>query len=159
MWPVLVPLAGLALTIRVQPHVRAQRITRLAMASRLLWRDYGLGSSTYWETVETLRKLILTCFMLFVGTAGGSSKLLRLAIAAAISAAYVALLAVARPFRRRNDFFLACASNLLLACCFISGAVLHICNEGQDDCERFIGLPLTERSATVLFVLLTARPT
>jgi hypothetical protein len=156
MWPVLVPLAGLALTIRVQPHVRAQRITRLAFASRLLWRDYEVGTSIYWETIETLRKLTLTCFLLLVDTAGGSSKLFRLAIAASVSAAYLAVLALARPFRQRDDLFLACASNLLLTCVFISGAVLHICNEGDAACDRFIGLGLTERTAAVAFVLLTA---
>jgi hypothetical protein len=44
----------------------------------------------------------------------------------------------------------------LLVCCFISGEILHICNEGQPDCDRFVGLSMTERSATVAFVLLTA---
>jgi hypothetical protein len=155
MWPVLAPLAGLALTIRVQPHVRAQRITRLAFASRLLWRDYEVVNSVYWETIETLRKLTLTCFLLFVDTAAGSSKLFRLVIAAAISAAYLAVLALARPFRQRDDLFLACASNLLLTCCFISGAVVRFCIEGDAACDRLIGLGLTERTATVAFVLLT----
>jgi hypothetical protein len=62
------------------------------------------------------RKLFLTAMILFFDTSGGADRLLRLVIAAVVSATYLALLALARPFKRADDLYLACTANLLLSC-------------------------------------------
>lgn len=103
-----------------------------------------------------VRKLFLTCFMLFIDLRQGSSKLLRLAIATAVSALYLAALALARPFQHRDDLFLACLANLLLICSFVAGGILHVCNDGPAACDALVGLGLTETSVTLVFFLLTA---
>jgi hypothetical protein len=103
-----------------------------------------------------MRKLFLTCFMLFVDLRQGSSKILRLAIATAVSALYLAALALARPYQHRDDLFLACLANLLLICAFVTGGILHLCNDDPEACDALVGLGLTERSATLVFFLLTA---
>ena len=48
LWPVLVPLAFLALLLWIRSEVRAQRITPLATACRFLWRDYEVDF-LFWE--------------------------------------------------------------------------------------------------------------
>jgi hypothetical protein len=153
LWPVLVPLTFLVLLLRVRASIVDQRITGLANACRFLWRDYN-GRFHYWEIVDLVRKLVLTAMMIFVDVEYGSSKILRLVIAAIISVAYLAVIAVAHPFRRADDLYLACLANLLLTCCFISGIVIQIC-EGEDNraCLEYIGLGLDWYSSTVLLIL------
>ena len=48
LWPVLVPLAFLALLLWIRSEVRAQRVTPLATACRFLWRDYEVAF-LFWE--------------------------------------------------------------------------------------------------------------
>jgi len=64
------------------------------------------------------RKILLSAVIIFVDTEFGSSRMLRLVLAVIIAAMYLAILALARPFKRLDDMYLA---NLLLTCCFASG--------------------------------------
>jgi hypothetical protein len=154
LWFVLVPSSFLILLLRVQASIVDQRITGLANACRFLWRDYN-ARSHYWELVDLVRKLILTAMIIFVDMEYGSSKILRLVIAAIISVAYLTILAVTHPFRRADDLYLACLSNLLLACCFISGIVIQICDRNDNSgCLELIRLGLDWYSATVFLVVL-----
>lgn len=154
LWFVLVPLTFLAFLLRVRASVVNQRITGLANACRFLWRDYH-ACFHYWEVVDLVRKLLLTAVIIFVDVEYGSSKILRLVIAAIVSVAYLAVIAVAHPFRRSDDLYLACLSNLLLTCCFISGIVIQICEGGDDNlaCKELIGLNLDWYSSTVFFMV------
>eukprot|EP00961_Rhodomonas_salina_P034823 469002-Rhodomonas_salina.3 len=143
LWPVMVPLAGLLLALSVQSSERQpeQHITKRASASCFLWRDYD-SRVLYWEVVDMARKLILTALILFVDTAEGSTRMLRLVIAAIILAMYLALLAVVRPCKRGDDLHRACLSNLLLNCCFVSGFAIKLCDDGawkEQTCESLIG--------------------
>jgi len=50
LWPVLVPLAFLALLLWIRNDVRAQRVGPVALACRFLWRDYDpAGGFLFWE--------------------------------------------------------------------------------------------------------------
>jgi len=119
LWPVLVPLTFLALLLSIRSEVRAQRSSSLARACRFLFRDYDPGF-LFWEVVDLGRKLFLASLVLFIQTNEGSSKLLRLVVASVVSGLYLAALALARPFKRADDLYLACTANLLLMCCFCS---------------------------------------
>jgi hypothetical protein len=127
LWVVLVPMSCLALVLRVQGCVRAMRISPLANACRFLWKDYDQGF-LYWEVVDLLRKLMLTVLVLFVDTEFGDSRLLRLALGAMVSATYLALLTLTRPFKHSEDLHLACMSSLLLTGCFVSGLIIKLLN-------------------------------
>jgi hypothetical protein len=153
LWPVVVPLTFLVLLLRVRASMINQRITGLANACRFLWRDYN-ERFHYWEIIDLVRKVLLTAIIIFINVEPGSSRILRLVIAAIISGAYLAAIAVAHPFRRADDLYLACLANLLLTCCFISGIVIQIC-EGEDDraCLEYIGLGLDWYSSTVLLIV------
>ena len=70
LWPVLVPLAFLALLLWIRPAVRAQRIGPLARACRFLWRDYD-PRLLFWEVVDLGRKLFLASLVLFIQTGDG----------------------------------------------------------------------------------------
>lgn len=142
LWPVLVPAVFLLLTLRVRSSVRNHHMTRLAHATRFLWRDYDV-SFVWWEVVDMARKLVLTSGILFVDTEYGARRLLRLQVASILSATYLALLALARPYRNSADLYLACTSNLLLTCSFVSGVGIKLCEEGQwrQTCQDFTGLP------------------
>ena len=106
----------------------------------------------FWEVADTTRKLILTSFVLFVDTNYGSRKLLRACVALFVSSLYLAALALARPFKRDTDLYLACTSNLLLICCFVSGIVVKLCEEW--DCYEIIGFT-NSVGATASVILLS----
>jgi hypothetical protein len=125
LWPVLVPLFFLGLVLLVRRAVMDKQITSLANACKFLWADYK-PNFLFWEVVNMHRKLLLVALILFVDTENGSSRMLRLVFAVLIQIMYLAILAVARPFQRTDDFYIACLSNLLLACCFTSGNSIHI---------------------------------
>jgi hypothetical protein len=114
----------------------------LAKSCRFLWRDYE-PEYMHWEVVDLLRKLFLTSMIIFVDVDSGSSKILRLVVAAIVSGGYLATLALARPFHRADDLFLACTANLLLTCSFVSGIVIHICDTVDGNaCSEYLGLNL-----------------
>jgi len=155
VWPVLVPLAYLLLLTKVRSTVRLKRSTPLTNACRFLWRDYNVGL-LYWEVVDLLRRLVLTSIILFVDTEHGSGKMLRLVLGAMISAMYLGILALARPYRRPDDLYLACLSNILLACCFVSGIAIKLCEEGswEDSCYALTSFANSYQS-TVFVIILT----
>ena len=140
LW-LLVPLFGLMLLVSVRSSVCAQRPSNLANACRFLWRDYN-PIFMYWEISDVMRKILLTALILFVDTEFGDIRLLRLWIAASVSGAYLALLALARPYKLAEDLYLACTSNLLLLCCFLSGIAIKLCEDQawEQKCMEFLGL-------------------
>mmetsp|Transcript_15167 Transcript_15167/g.45702 ORF Transcript_15167/g.45702 Transcript_15167/m.45702 type:complete len:518 (-) Transcript_15167:419-1972(-) len=95
--------------------------------------------------------------VLFIDQEYGSRKLLRTVVAGIVSAMFLTILALARPYRRSDDLYLACVANLLLTCCFASGVVIQLCDstlyEGM--CYTLVGYK-TSRSATTFVVVLTA---
>ena len=110
LWPVLVPIVYAALLSQVRQKVRkASTNSPLARATRFLWKDYR-SDFLVWDLVDTLRKLLLTSFVLFVDTETGSRKLLRLFLALLLLSAYLAVLCLARPFKMSSDLYLACMS-------------------------------------------------
>merc|ERR1719473_1025553 len=139
LWPVLVPLAFLALLLSIRSEVRAQRDRATARARRFLWRDYD-PRFLFWEVVDLGRKLFLASLVLFIQTDTGSSKLLRLFVASVISALY-----------------LAGTANLLLACCFISGMVIQLCESAayEEMCKTLVGFD-SAHGASEFVVALTA---
>ena len=149
----LVPLIFLLPLTRVRTAVTAQRRTPLANACRFLWCDYDAGL-LFWEVIDLLRRLLLTSIILFVDTENGSSKMLRLVLGTIISAMYLGILALVRPYKRSDDLYLACLSNMLLACCFASGITIKLCEEGSwaDKCYAFTGF--SDAYQSTLFVLI-----
>eukprot|EP00961_Rhodomonas_salina_P184141 2486494-Rhodomonas_salina.1 len=106
--------------------------------------------------VDMLRKLLLTSLILFVDTEYGSSKLLRLVLAAIVTVLYLAVLALARPFKHAEDLYLACTANLLLACAFISGIAIKLCGEEWDhvvECKALVGLSSSYQTNVFVVVL------
>ncbi|EOD35913.1 hypothetical protein EMIHUDRAFT_110524 [Emiliania huxleyi CCMP1516] len=156
LWPVLVPLAFLVLLLSIRSEVRAQRVRATARASRFLWRDYD-PRLLFWEVVDMGRKLFLASLVLFIQTDTGSSKILRLFVASVVSALYLAVLALARPFKRSADLYLACTANLFLACCFTSGTVIQLCESAayEDMCKTLVGFE-SARGASEFVIVLTA---
>ncbi|EOD14409.1 hypothetical protein EMIHUDRAFT_451815 [Emiliania huxleyi CCMP1516] len=153
LWPVLVPLGFLALLLRVRKPVAAQRATPLSRATSFLWRDYSAGF-LFWEVLDLVRKIFLTSMVLFIDQEYGSRKLLRTVVAAIVSAMFLTILALARPYRRSDDLGLACVSNLLLTCCFASGVVVQLC-DSTEQCYELVGFS-GSLGATTFVVVLTA---
>ena len=138
LWPVLVPMVYAELLRRALPDIRAGRSSlRLAQATRFLWKDY-LPGFLFWEVADTARKLLLTSAILFVDTEAGSRKLLRLCLAILVTTLYLSALCLARPYAMVTDLYLACMSNAMLICCFVSGVVIKVCEE--HDCFGIVGL-------------------
>ena len=73
----------------------------------------------FWELIDMARKLLLTSFILFVDQEHGSTKVLRLYLAALVEAVYLLVLCLARPQRRLDNLYLACTANLFLMLCFL----------------------------------------
>ena len=154
MWPVAIPAMYVKLLRRVRPRVLTGHTSEvLAHATRFLWRDYN-AAYLFWEIADTARKLILTSFVLFVDTNLGSRKLLRTCIATFVSSMYLAVLALARPFKRDSNLYLACTSNLLLICCFMSGIVVKLCEDW--DCYAIVGFNNSVAASSIVILLSAA---
>ena len=139
--------------------MQSKQVTSLTEACSFLWRDYD-ESMLFWDIVDIMRKIFLTGFINLIDIEEGSSRALRLIVAASISAMYMGVLALTRPYKRLDDLFLAYLSNLLLVLTFISGIILQQCEEDQDDisasCQKFIGRSFNSEKATMLVVGITA---
>jgi hypothetical protein len=154
IWSVITPLLFLCLLLSVRESVRSRRISPLAESCRFLWRDYD-ESMMFWDVIDTFRKLFLTGFIMFVDQKEGSSKLFRLVVANIVTGLYVSFLAIARPYKNREDLHLAVISNLLLLCMFSSGIVIQLCNYNDETCTLFIGMGWDSYSSTI-FAIATA---
>ena len=75
--------------------------------------------------IDLTRKIFLTSMVLFIDQENGSIKLQRLVVAAIVSSMFATILALARPYRRSDDLYLACVANLMLTCCFCAGVVIQ----------------------------------
>jgi len=155
IWPVLLPLLMFGLLWKVRHLVRAKRTTPLAEACSFLWRDYNEGY-LYWEIIDLYRKLFLTGFILLIDKDEGSTRILRLLVATAVSLVYFGILLRVRPYKQAGNLDLAFVSNILLMLCFILGTVLHFCDDnGEVECKRYIGRGFTSYRASLLVVLIS----
>ena len=164
VWMVLTPLMFLVLLIRVKRSVQEGSPTRLALACRFLWEDYS-NSAIFWDVIDTIRKLCLTGFIMFIDPQEGSNKTIRLSVAAIISVFYLGMLAASRPYKRLDDLYIAIASNICLACSFVAGITLHLCGDninesgrpsGSDGiCAASVGLSLDSYKASIILVFLS----
>ena len=77
VWPVAVPCSCLLLLSSISHRLKTRSSTPLVTASRFLWRDYK-PDLWYWEVVDMVRKTFLTCFVFFIDTNEGSTRLMRL---------------------------------------------------------------------------------
>jgi hypothetical protein len=164
IWSVLTPMLFMCLLLSIRESVRSMRISPLAESCRFLWRDYD-ESMMFWDVIDTLRKLFLTGFIMFIDQEEGSTKLFRLIVANIIIALYISFLAIARPYKKRDDLHLAVISNLLLSCLFASGIAVHLCKEegGVEEeaeevtiCNQFIGMNLDSYSSSLVALVLVA---
>ena len=105
---------------------------------------------------DLARKLFLASLVLFIDQEYGSSKMLRLVVATVVSALFLAALALARPFKRSDDLYLACVANLLLTCCFCLGTVIQLCGEDNDQCYQLVGLNDARRASEFVIGLTAA---
>ena len=105
------------------------------------------------------RKLFLTSFILFVDEQNGSAKVLRLFLAAFVSAVYLLMLCLARPMRRTDSLYLACTANLFLVLSFLSGIIIKLCGGGieansgeESQCQALVGLNSHRQASLVVVV-------
>lgn len=146
------------LIMKIRKSVRSNRITALASSCRFLWRDYN-ETMMFWDIIDTVRKIFLTGFIMFLDSREGSDKVLRLVVAAVSSGLYIGILALARPYKRLDDLYLATISNMILLCCFVSGVILQICkgdptDDSTSSCQDFVGLSLNHYKASFVFFAL-----
>lgn len=153
LWPILIPFIFLLLLKKVKKSVQESRPSSLAIACRFLWEDYN-ESMMFWDIVDSMRKNSLTCFVMFFDPEEGSNKLFRLVLASMISSIYLGFLAIARPYKHNDDFYLAFLSNVVLICCFIMSIILQLCNKDKETCNELVGMSLNDFSASVVVVLL-----
>ena len=155
LWPVMIPLLFLAMIVWVRRRVSKQRVTLFGRATGFLWRDYEV-EFMYWEAIDLWRKLFLVSFILFVDTANGSSRVMRLVIATIVSSLYLTILSIARPYKRKLDDSLSQFACLLLTCCFALGIPLKLCEEGQwgnQTCLAFTGITSSLRASVLVIVI------
>ena len=134
LWIVIIPLGIFVLLKYISPSIEAQKVTSLTDACRFLWEDYT-KSMWFWDIVDVMRKLFLTGIIMMIDPKEGSNKMLRLVVAIIVSMLYFGVFMVFRPYRRRDDHYLAFVSNLLLLGCFSLSIILKHC--GDEDESRF----------------------
>eukprot|EP00592_Proboscia_alata_P014816 CAMPEP_0194398342 /NCGR_PEP_ID=MMETSP0174-20130528/126050_1 /TAXON_ID=216777 /ORGANISM="Proboscia alata, Strain PI-D3" /LENGTH=457 /DNA_ID=CAMNT_0039194625 /DNA_START=1434 /DNA_END=2803 /DNA_ORIENTATION=+ len=180
LWSILVPLSFICMLRVCRKQLSLNRASPFAGAYSFLWKDYD-NSMYYWDIVDLYRKLFLTCFVIFIDTEEGSTKIFRLMIGkvnvkygvltpptfenligAIVSFTYLAIVAVNDPYERSDDYFLACGSNLLLSISFVLGLMTHICNNGGNDtcndggciCQSMILSSLNHEKSSFYFVMM-----
>lgn len=107
--------------------------------------------------IDTIRKLLLTGFIMFIGIQRGSSQLLRLIVANIVSMIYFGILLAYRPYKRNDDYNLAFLSNLLLTSCFSLGLILKLCDDEESDsetCKTFVGTTFTFETTSILVLVI-----
>ena len=166
VWIVITPLAFWTLLWFISPSIRSNKVTFLTNASRFLWEDYH-PSMWFWDIVDTYRKVFLTGFIMFIDPKEGSNKLLRLVVAIVVSILFTVILLGFHPYKRKDDYYFALLTNLLLLWSLSLGVVLKLCNNYESDdenigknidqmnvCETFIGTSLDSYNTSVLVVAL-----
>jgi len=105
--------------------------------------------------------LFLTAIVLFIDTAQGSRRLMRLILACTLSLLYLAVLALARPYQDRFDDALAVLSNMILAGCFASGIALKLCEENRwnDSCMDFLGVASSFQASLFVAIMVVGMVT
>jgi len=154
VWPILVPLVFVGLLISVRKSVQSKRITFLTEACRFLWQDYR-ESMLFWEILDIYRKLLLTGLINLIDQSAGSRRIFRLLVAIIVSALYLGILALARPYVQNNDLYLAFTSNVFLICLFSTGIMIHVCQDSAS-CEKYVGESLSLFTATQIAVIITS---
>jgi hypothetical protein len=158
LWPIGVPATYAVLLALCARSIRADRISTLAGHVRFLWGDYQ-PAFFFWECADISRKLLLTSFVLFVDQEHGSTRVLRLYLATALSVMYVVVLCLARPLRRADNLYLAALANLLLTLCFVSGIIIKLCEQDDESalatettCEATVGLASKYQTSLIVVV-------
>ncbi len=153
LWPIIIPLLFLVILISIRKVVRASRPSPFAKGCRFLWDDYD-PPMMFWDVIDTWRKTFLTGFMLLIDPAEGSNKVLRLTIATIVSSMYLGILAISRPYKRDDDFYLSFVSNFALVLLFVVGIILQLCNNEDGSCSRFVGFSFNFYRASTLALVL-----
>lgn len=161
-WSFITPTCFFLLLKSVSSSIQQNRITYFADACRFLWDDYD-STMWFWDVLDTVRRLMLTCFVLFIDTKEGSSRLFRIILAIIVCVLYHTLLLALCPYKRSDNYNLALIMNLAITCCFCLGIILKLCdnnneqfqvNGNEDKCTGFIASWLDSFRATLLVVLI-----
>ncbi len=141
LWPVGIPLCLFVLLWLVQSKTVLARCFGLtAEDEELLWKACGFlhdeyrAELPYFELLETLRKLLLSGFVLLIPL---RLVLLRLILAFFLTTGYLILLQAVEPFRQRGTGTVAVATISTLSCTLFAGLLIRISEE----------LPPEERTA------------
>lgn len=160
IWLVVFPLFLISLTMKIEPSIKSQNPSRLALACRFLWQDFDEKSSIgiYWDVLDTMRKILLTGFINFIDMREGSNKILRLIVAAIVSIIFVILLLYTRPYKRVDDLGLSIVANVVLTCTFVMSIILHLCSDENADidgtCNLYVISGMTQRKASIIVTCL-----
>jgi hypothetical protein len=144
------------LILRINKSVYNGRPDSLALSCRFLWEDFDENSpvAIFWDVIDSMRKIFLTGFINFIDEQDGSTKILRLSMAATISSFFGVLLAYAHPYKRHDDFILAMISYATLVLCFVLGIILKLCNDANDNCKVLVSSGLDYKTASILVTFL-----
>jgi hypothetical protein len=160
LWIVIIPLGFYVFLKYISPSIEAQKFTSLTVACRFLWEDYT-RSMWFWDIVDVMRKLLLTGIIMMIDPEEGSNKMLRLVVAIVISILYLCVSLIFQPYRRRDDFFLAFVSNLILLGCFSLSIILKLCGDEDESqfsngttCRSLVNSSFDPFQASLLVVIL-----
>jgi hypothetical protein len=175
-WPICMPLVRLATSsllapLRMSPRTPAQAYlwmlhqcrealvkhqpTALSTATRFLWREYR-EAYYWWEPVETLRKLLITSFVVLLDIDDGFLKLGRLFAGSLVSLFFLTLTLTAQPYRSLIDNYISAVSQLMLCCAFTAGIVFKICDDskvgiwGEAPCKDIVGLDTNWKAGVIM---------
>jgi hypothetical protein len=106
----------------------------------------------YWELVEMLRKLLLTCGVQYLGSSGVSG----LAVASMISNVFLMLHAQFKPFKRKSEHWLQLFSLLLVSCNLMMATLMALQQaeeeESNTDSIVFSVIVVTINAGFVVYV-------
>lgn len=113
--------------------------------------------SYWWEVLSLIHRTTLTGWLLLFDA---SQHFMQLLTALIVSLAYLMLLLVCRPFKRRLDHFLAAGCQLLVFFLFLFGLSVHLHHEIAHDVDgslslasRLLGLDSSDDIAVIMILI------
>ena len=147
-WPVLVLSTLLALLLKQRSVLISHRSTSLSKALNFLHCEYD-PHFCFFEVVDMARRIALTGGVLLIPT---NKSMLRLLAALLITLGYQSFLLGCAPYRRRDNFTFAVASQVLLLCVLVL-AMVRLCQNPLKRPRRSVSPRHPERDGDQLWGL------
>ena len=158
-WPIFWPACYVCLLLASRKAIASQQNTPLVRATKFLHYEYE-AHAFFWEPVLLLERLALTGFLVLIE----ASDFLRLVAALLIALAYLVMLALVQPYKRKEVHHLATLSQIVLIAIFVALLCIKLWDDLDDGFSPFgdggafayavLGVRTTDQIASLMLIMI-----